>query len=308
MRSALVSTLAAAASLASAQRPTNTSICDYYTTALLKENNATTQQTLLTLLVNTAVIGNYTMPNVGVMVPGILAPGMVNGTEVNLLPYFSGGLASTNAGGSSGKAVNFLDGGGVAPLMKNMPANDESSRQYKLLTHLYEYFAVLLGCSMYGSSSMPYSGDTNMYQVHKFMGLSEAEFTWFVMQVGLSAASFGVSDDDVQAAGSLLTKTFGYRCAPPAAIPSTAAPELQAICIASDCPESPMATCAAYAPVVEPMSATPSMMNATVSMPSGTGSMMPSSSVVPYTGGQSALVPALSTLLVSALALALAYL
>lgn len=116
--------------------------------------------------------------------------------------------------------------------MSQCRARLTTAAQSKLLTHLYEYFAVLLGCSMYGSSSMPYSGDTNMYQVHKFMGLSEDEFTWFVMQVGLSAASFGVSDDDVQAAGSLLTKTFGYRCAPPAAIPSTAAPEPQAICIA----------------------------------------------------------------------------
>lgn len=43
-----------------AQRPSGTSICDYYTTALLKDNTAANQYTLLTLLVNTAVIGNYT--------------------------------------------------------------------------------------------------------------------------------------------------------------------------------------------------------------------------------------------------------
>jgi len=41
-----------------AQRPSNTSICDYYTTALLTNNTAENQLTLLTLLVNTAVIGN----------------------------------------------------------------------------------------------------------------------------------------------------------------------------------------------------------------------------------------------------------
>lgn len=50
--------LAGAASVVSAQRPSDTPICDYYTTALLKENNATNQRTLLTLLVNTVVIGN----------------------------------------------------------------------------------------------------------------------------------------------------------------------------------------------------------------------------------------------------------
>lgn len=121
---------AAAASTATAQRPANTSICDYYTTALLKENNATNQYTLLTLLVNTAVIGNYTQPNVGVVVPGILNPnGTYNNTKVNLVPYFDGGLASSNEGGNSGVAKNFLDGGGAAPLMKNMPAEDETSNQ-----------------------------------------------------------------------------------------------------------------------------------------------------------------------------------
>lgn len=50
--------LAGAASVATAQRPSDMPICDYYTTALLKENNATNQHTLLTLLVNTVVIGN----------------------------------------------------------------------------------------------------------------------------------------------------------------------------------------------------------------------------------------------------------
>lgn len=122
--------LAALSGAALAQRPSGTSICDYYTTALLKDNNATNQYTLLTLLVNTAVIGNYTKPNVGVVVTGILNKGMYNGSEVNLLPYFDGGLASTNTGnGTAGGVVNFLDGGGAAPLLKNMPAEDNTSAQ-----------------------------------------------------------------------------------------------------------------------------------------------------------------------------------
>lgn len=120
----------ATAGAVTAQRPSNESICDYYTTALLKQNTAKNQYTLLTLLVNTAVIGNYTQPNVGVSVPGILNPnGMYNGTKINLVPYFDGGLASTNDGGKMGVAKNFLDGGAAAPLMKNMPANDNTSNQ-----------------------------------------------------------------------------------------------------------------------------------------------------------------------------------
>ena len=100
---------------------------DYYTTALLKDNTAANQYTLLTLLVNTVVIGNYTQPNMNA-VPGILAPGMFNGKNVNLLPYFNGALASSNRGNKA-TAVNFLDGGGAEPLKKNMPANDQTSNQ-----------------------------------------------------------------------------------------------------------------------------------------------------------------------------------
>lgn len=51
-------TVATAVAGAMAQRPSNMSICDYYTTALLKNNTAANQYTVLTLVVNTAVIGN----------------------------------------------------------------------------------------------------------------------------------------------------------------------------------------------------------------------------------------------------------
>ncbi|KAF2725135.1 hypothetical protein K431DRAFT_204699, partial [Polychaeton citri CBS 116435] len=255
------------AAVSAAQRPSDVSICDYYTTALLKENNAANQQTLLTLVVNTAVIGNYTQPNVGVKVPGILAPGTMNGEEVNLLPYFNGGLESTNNRMGAGISVNFLDGGGAAPLMKNMPADSPDSAQFRLLNHLYGYFAYLLGCSAYGNTTMPYAGSTNMYQVHRFMALDNAEVGYFIQQVGLSAASFGVADADVKAVGEALSKTFGYRCSPPAAVPASAQPQLQAICTKDDCPLSPDATCSAYSPVVEPAT------NGTVtSMTNGTSS------------------------------------
>lgn len=69
------------------------------------------------------------MPNVGISVPGILASGTYNDTEVNLLPYFDGTLASSNRGGETGVSVNFLDGGGAEPLKENKPANDDKSQQ-----------------------------------------------------------------------------------------------------------------------------------------------------------------------------------
>ena len=84
------------------------------------------QYTLLTLVVNTAVIGNYTQPNVGselvlkvafrptnfkiVAVPGILASNATYmNVSVDLVPYFSGGLQSTNRNGTAGKSFHFRD-------------------------------------------------------------------------------------------------------------------------------------------------------------------------------------------------------
>lgn len=111
-----------------AQRPSNVSICDYYTTALLKENTAANQHSLLTLVVNTAAIGNYTTPNVGIAVTGILNQGVYNGKTINLLPYFDGGLVSTNNCGSP-SVMNFLDGGGAEALKMSLPAFDNTSNQ-----------------------------------------------------------------------------------------------------------------------------------------------------------------------------------
>ena len=59
MRFNKVAIAAAAANAVNAQgRPDDVSICDYYTTALLENNTAENQATLLTLVVNTVVIGN----------------------------------------------------------------------------------------------------------------------------------------------------------------------------------------------------------------------------------------------------------
>lgn len=121
-------TVLGGAYVALASRPSGTPICDYYTTAVFKDNTPTNQYTLLTVLVNTVVIGNYSACAVGGPVPGILAPATFNGKKVNLLPYFNGCLLSTNVNNRPA-SVNFLDGGGAAPLMKNMPANDVNSNQ-----------------------------------------------------------------------------------------------------------------------------------------------------------------------------------
>ncbi|RNJ55423.1 hypothetical protein D7B24_008561 [Verticillium nonalfalfae] len=253
MHSKTIALAMAAASSVAAQRPTDTPICDYYTTALLKENTAENQYTLLTLLVNTVVIGNYTEPNTGVAVPGILAKGDFMGTSVNLLPYFNGDLASTNRGGDKGESVNFLDGGGAAPLMENKPANSEKSRQHFLLTHLYQFFGSLLGCSKYSMPGFPaYGGDASMYEVHKFMDLDPSEMGYFIQQVALAAESFGVAKDDITAVGKALTDLFNFKCLPAAEVIPGQGKQLQSICIAEDCPEAKDAQCDLYKGAVAP--------------------------------------------------------
>lgn len=183
---------------------------------------------------------------------------MYNGTAVNLLPYFNGELASSNRGGDSGVSVNFLDGGGATPITTmNMPANDNTSNQYFLLTHLYQFFGSLLGCSEYSMPGFPaYDGFPSMYSVHRFMDLDENEVGYFIGQVGMAAMSFGVTEADATAVGSALTMLFDFRCAPNATAIAAQGLQQQSICSADTCPLAEGAVCDQYAPAVEPMNAT----------------------------------------------------
>jgi hypothetical protein len=127
---ALINTLVAA-SLVTAQRPSSTPICDYYANKLFGANNGTTQQLVQTLILNTAFIGNFTTPNVGIAVPGIAPETTFNGTNVNLLRYFDAALYSTNDGVHDyGVAKLFLDDGGPVPLsMSKASSGNVNSNQ-----------------------------------------------------------------------------------------------------------------------------------------------------------------------------------
>ncbi|KXT02217.1 hypothetical protein AC578_5057 [Pseudocercospora eumusae] len=256
--SVFLSLAAASAAVVELESRATQSLCDKYTTALLKDNTAANQETLLTLVVNAAVIGNYTKPNVGIAVPGILAPGTGKFAGVNLAPYFSGALKTTNPQaigmpGKGGISVNWLDGGGADPLKANKPGNDPKSNQYVLLSHLYSYFAALLGCSQFGATVKPYTSDASMYDVHKYMQLDENQFGYFITQVGLSASSYGVSKEDVGTIAKALMDTFGYRCAKPAAAVPPTVKALQSICTKPSCPIAQDCDCDLYKTVMEYM-------------------------------------------------------
>lgn len=117
---------------------------------------------------------------------------------------------------------------------------------------------------------------------HRFMSLSAAEVGYFIQQVAMSAASFGVADSDLEIVGKALNTLFGYRCAPPVAVIPSQPPQMQSICIDETCPLHPNATCSIYPPFMEPAVANHSMTpsnNATSSgsmtsgMTSATGTM-----------------------------------
>lgn len=107
-----------------------------------------------------------------------------------------------------------------------------------------------------------------MYQVHKFMDLNPAEVGYFITQVALAGASFGVATDDLTAVGMALNSLFGYRCSPPATAIKAQGPALQAICIDGACPLAPSAVCNSYEPVLIPKNAT---TNSTVTAPGSLG-------------------------------------
>lgn len=274
------SSILAALAVAGSAVAQNMSVCDKYTTALLKNNTADNQLTVLTLLVNTVVIGDaMPKPNISgvtwpmVKVPGILANGTVNGTHVNLLPYFNGGLASTNRDGKA-VSVNFLDDGGAMPLIAGKPANGMDSNQYFLLTHLYQFFGTLLGCSQQGMGNYKaYSGAKSMYDVHKFMDLSYAENTYFIQQVALAAQSFGVTDEDVMAVGKSLNMYFNVRCAAPVTLAPALGAQKQSICIDQSCPLAMNNTCSMYE---NPMQ--PAVANMSLAMGEGNSSATPTAS------------------------------
>lgn len=116
------------------------SLCDKYTTALLTNNTEANQLAVLTLVVNTVVLGNLSATVTGAALPSLLAPAEFNGEKIDLLGYFNGSLETTNVDNKPAK-VNFLDGEAAG------------SKQSILLKHLYQVFGSLLGCSKQGIST-----------------------------------------------------------------------------------------------------------------------------------------------------------
>lgn len=114
-----------------------------------------------------------------------------------------------------------------------------------------------------------YKGDASMYQVHKFMDLDYYQVTYFVTQVGLAAASFGVAKDDITAVATALNSLFNVRCAPATTVIKAQGSALQSICIdTKTCPLAADGVCSKYDTPIEPKNATAAEKSST--MASGT--------------------------------------
>ena len=80
----------------------------------------------------------------------------------------------------------------------------------------------------------------------RFMSLDPNEVGYFISQVGLAAASFGVASSDITIVANALVSYFDYRCTPPMTIVPGAGPQLQEICGDPTCPLAPTPKCYYY--------------------------------------------------------------
>lgn len=222
--------------------PTNLTICEKYTPA------NSTQYAWISKLVNLAFTGAFVPlpdlwpanPNGTYQSSGILDPEAVyrdpcyTVTPINLVPYFNRTYKSNNRAGKP-TAINFLDGGSTPALLSNVPAWNTDSNQYRLMTHLYEYFGIVLGCS---SPEFPrYTGADSMAQVHRFMDLPAPYMHYFIHNIYDAAVSLGVAGPDLVthvgdaiSIGIALDNIFNKKCSPAQKIAPYQPSELQGIC------------------------------------------------------------------------------
>jgi hypothetical protein len=75
------------------------------------------------------------------------------------------------------------------------------------------------------------------------MVLDPFELGYFIEQVALSAASFGVAPADIKAVGQALGAAFTFRCEKPMALIKSQGPQLQSICTDKTCPLAVNSSC-----------------------------------------------------------------
>lgn len=108
------------------------------------------------------------------------------------------------------------------------------------------------------------------------MVLDPYQLGYFINQVGLSAASFGVAESDISAVAMALESMFAYRCAPKITAIEAQGPQYQSVCTDEACPLAANSTCADQPNIDQPLVA-----NSTLAMGEGCNTSSSSSAVPP---------------------------
>lgn len=132
-------------------------------------------------------------------------------------------------------AINFLDGGGVTAMLSGVPAWDTTSNQYRLMTHFYQYFGILLGCD---AATFPaYTGSSSQAAVHRYMDLKAPEMHYFIHNIYDAALTLGVEGPDLIthvgdaiSIGVGLDNIFNKKCSPAQKIAPYQPSEPQGMC------------------------------------------------------------------------------
>lgn len=214
----------------SSTRPSNVSVCDYYS-SMQYGYNLTAQQQLdwVTSVQLRGLFGNYTSNNINVT--GSLNPGVFDNRAVpGLLSYVDG---------TAGPTINVY---GFATSGIDVQLTNH------VRTHAVTFLAEHLGCSLQGTSDVfaKYNGPKSLYGVHEFMRFDSTDIGYFVQELGLSLLSHNVSKTDVDGFGAKVMEMFGHRCVPAFPVVPGYEPNLQSICTTPDCPISPNAVCMDY--------------------------------------------------------------
>ena len=109
------------------------------------------------------------------------------------------------------------------------------------------------------------------------MVLDPFQMGYFITQVGLSAASFGVASSDIEAVAMALASLFNYRCAPKTTVIKAQGPQFQSICTDEACPLAVNSTCADQPTQLEPLVANETLADGEGRMGTASASMSGSS-------------------------------
>lgn len=110
------------------------------------------------------------------------------------------------------------------------------------------------------------------------MVLDPMQMGYFITQVGLSAASFGVAKSDIETVAHALESLFDYRCAPKTTVIPAQGPQYQSVCTDKSCPLADNAMCSAQSAMQQPLVANKTLAMGEGRMPSGMASGSSSSS------------------------------